>query len=186
MGQRRWSPCSICTWQMQMHSLDSHCHACPAISQKCVWLIFLLNGSVGGPYRPAQQVWSDGELINDAGRASSHNPILLGWRDIGSLLFQSMSSRGLWRAVRMSWNSLLTSPPRPRDLLLPAFCEAGGIAGSLFGGEGRETLSWVTNQRGNALYRQPHSAPKANLLRPPRFTGTWSIASSPTVVRHGR
>ena len=171
---------------MQMHSRDSHCQGCPATSQKCVWLIFLLNGSVGGPYRPAQQVWSDGELINDAGRASSNNPILLGWRDIGNLLFQSMSSRGRWRAVRMSWNSLLSSPPRPRDLLLPAFCEAGGIAGSLFGGEGRETLSWVTNQRGNALYRQPHSAPKANLLRPPRFTGTWSIASSPTVVRHGR
>src|ERR1035438_4064810 len=173
MGQRRWSPCSICTWQMQMHSLDSHCHACPAISQKCVWLIFLLNGSVGGPYRPAQQVWSDGELINDAGRASSNNPILLGWRDIGNLLFQSMSSRGRWRAVRMSWNSLLSSPPRPRDLLLPAFCEAEGIAASRFYGGGVKPcpgsrIKGATPFTGNLIPLRRRTCSKRPVFRAPR------------------
>src|ERR1035437_4516748 len=55
IGQRLWSPCSICLWHMQMHSLDSHCQGCPAMSQKCVWLIFLLNGSVGGPWADDRQ-----------------------------------------------------------------------------------------------------------------------------------
>jgi hypothetical protein len=50
----------------------------------------LLDPGLVLDYRSTDQVGSDGKLVNDAGRASPHKTILLGWEKIGKSFFSKV------------------------------------------------------------------------------------------------